>query len=53
MFHGYMDTICPPSTQFASYNKISATKFMDIYPDYGHEDLPECEDRIFKFLAEL
>ena len=53
MSTGLMDTVCPPSTQFASYNKISATKFMDIYPDYGHEDLLECEDRIFKFLGEL
>lgn len=48
-----MDTVCPPSTQFAAYNKINAPKSMDIYPDFGHEDLPECEDRIFKFLVEL
>lgn len=34
-----MDTICPPSTQFAAYNKIKAQKSIRIYPDYGH-DLP-------------
>ena len=32
---GLMDEICPPSTQFAAYNKISAPKDMLIYPDFG------------------
>ena len=50
---GLMDTICPPSTQFAAYNKITAPKDLLIYPDYGHEGLPGCNDRIFDFLAEL
>jgi cephalosporin-C deacetylase len=50
---GLMDTICPPSTQFAAYNKISASKSMDIYPDYAHEELPGCDDRVFQFLAKL
>ena len=31
MVTGLMDTICPPSTQFAAYNKIAAPKQMDIY----------------------
>ena len=50
---GLMDTICPPSTQFAAYNKITAPKDLLIYPDYGHEGLPGCNDRNFDFLAEL
>src|SRR5579872_4821920 len=29
---GLMDTICPPSTQFAAYNKIQSTKRLLIYP---------------------
>ena len=37
---GLMDTICPPSTQFAAYNKITAKKSLVIYPDFGHEGLP-------------
>lgn len=49
---GLMDTICPPSTQFAAYNKISAPKDMVIYPDYGHETLPDIADRVFAFLTE-
>ena len=48
---GLMDTICPPSTQFAAYNKITSTKNLLIYPDYGHEGLPGSNDRIFDFLA--
>ncbi len=50
---GLMDTICPPSTQFAAYNKITAPKEMVIYPDFGHEGLPGVNDHIFRFLMEL
>jgi cephalosporin-C deacetylase len=48
-----MDTICPPSSQFAAYNKIRARKSMVIYPDFGHEGLPESNDRNYLFLAGL
>lgn len=34
---GLIDSICPASTQFASYNKITSWKQHIIYPDYGHE----------------
>lgn len=47
---GLMDTICPPSTQFATYNKISSPKSMMVFPDYGHEMLPGFSDQIFQFL---
>ena len=50
---GLMDTICPPSTQFAAYNKIVAAKNLAIYPDFGHETLPGLSDRIFQFMAGL
>ncbi len=50
---GLMDTICPPSTQFAAYNKITAPKDLLLYPDFGHEGLPGSNDRIFDFLADL
>ncbi|HZP84577.1 MAG TPA: acetylxylan esterase [Chthonomonadaceae bacterium] len=53
MVVGLMDTICPPSTQFAAYNKIQSDKEMVIYPDYGHEGLPGSSDRIFNFMAGL
>lgn len=48
---GLMDQICPPSTQFAAYNKISAPKDTVIYPDFGHENLPGMSDRVFEFIA--
>jgi cephalosporin-C deacetylase len=50
---GLMDTVCPPSTQFAAYNKIRSKKSMLIYPDFGHEGLPGSSDRIFDFMAGL
>ncbi|MGC4071766.1 MAG: acetylxylan esterase [Nibricoccus sp.] len=53
MFTGLMDTICPPSTQFAAYNKIKAKKRMIIYPDFTHEGLPGAGDEIFEFLRGL
>jgi cephalosporin-C deacetylase len=53
MSTGLRDKICPPSTQFAAYNKISSVKSMDLYPDYAHEHIPECYDRIFQFMMSL
>ena len=50
---GLMDTMCPPSTQFAAYNKISATKNHVLYPDFGHEKLPGFPDMIFQFMRSL
>jgi cephalosporin-C deacetylase len=50
---GLMDTVCPPSTQFAAYNRIPAPKSLWVYPDFGHELLPGQADRTFEFLAQL
>jgi cephalosporin-C deacetylase len=50
---GLMDTICPPSSQFAAYNKITAPKSMVVYPDFGHEGLPRVNDKNFQFLMGL
>jgi len=50
---GLMDTICPPSSQFAAYNKITSPKTMAIYPDFGHEGLPGMADRIYQFMMGL
>ena len=44
MLTGLMDTICPPSTQFAAYNAITSAKDVIIYPDFGHEGLPDNAD---------
>ncbi len=53
MLTGLMDTICPPSTQFAAYNKITSPKKMIIYPDFGHENLPGSADIIFDYMMGL
>lgn len=53
MSTGLIDTTCPPSSQFAMYNKITSEKSVDIYPDYGHENLKGDSDRIFIFMSDL
>lgn len=50
---GLMDTICPPSTQFAAYNKIKSDKSYVLYPDFGHEELSGHNDRIYSFMMGL
>ncbi|MCF3649685.1 acetylxylan esterase [Synoicihabitans lomoniglobus] len=53
MFTGLMDQICPPSTQFAAFNKLTGPKRMVLYPDYEHENLPDQADLAFEFLRQL
>lgn len=36
MVTGLEDEICPPSTQFAIYNRLEGDKEMKILPEYGH-----------------
>ena len=50
---GLMDNTCPPSTQFAAFNKIESEKEVVIYPDYGHEGIKGEADRTFAFLSQL
>jgi cephalosporin-C deacetylase len=53
MHTGLMDQICPPSSQFAAYNKLTCAKDMVLYPDYEHEGLPDSGDIIFNFMRGL
>lgn len=48
MFVGLRDTICPPSSIFAAYNNIKADKKLEIFPDFGHENLPTAADMTFQ-----
>lgn len=50
---GLMDTVCPPSSQFAAYNKLTCRKNHVIYPDFAHETLPGWADREWAFFAPL
>ena len=53
MFITLMDTVCPPSTQFAAYNRIAAKKSCEVYPNHGHEGLPEAAELIYNFFKRL
>ena len=50
---GLMDNICPPSTQFAAYNKIKSSKRVIFYPDFGHEALPHSGEIIYDYLLQM
>ncbi len=52
-YTGYTDVICPPSCQYAVFNRISAPKTHRIYPEYGHELLPGSWQEILLWLLEL
>lgn len=48
-----VDNICPPSTQFAMYNKVTSKKNVIMYPEYGHEIPSSGYDVVFEFFADL
>ena len=47
------DTACPPSTQFAAYNKITSQKSLEVYPDHAHVPPPGFDERTFRFMMEM
>lgn len=47
---GLLDQVCPPSTQFAAYNRITSPKSTAIYPDFAHENLPGWNDKVHAFM---
>ena len=51
MLTGLMDNVCPPSTQFAAFNKISSEKKVIFYPDFGHEGLPDRNELAMEWFA--
>ena len=53
MATGLMDEVCPPSSQFAAYNRMTCKKRTIIYPDFAHESITGVEDEVFEFLAGL
>jgi cephalosporin-C deacetylase len=48
---GLEDTICPPSTIFAAYNRIRAPKNIRVYPDFGHGGFARHDEEKIAFLA--
>ena len=51
MFTGLLDNICPPSTQYAAYNKMQCRKKHVLYPDYKHEYLKDVNDITYEFFV--
>ena len=50
MLTGLMDDICPPSTQFAAYNKIKSSKNIIVFPEWGNESISYgLNDRIYNW----
>ena len=54
MVTGLADQVCPPSSQFASYNRLdsAASRRVILYPDFGHEDLPDEPDMALAWFLE-
>ncbi|MEV8377164.1 acetylxylan esterase [Kribbella sp. NPDC056861] len=52
LYVGLEDQTCPPSTQYAVYNKLTGPKQLHTYPDLGHDDLPGAHDEIFQALSQ-
>ncbi|MGB1252057.1 MAG: acetylxylan esterase [Candidatus Promineifilaceae bacterium] len=50
---GLDDTICPPSSQFATFNKLTCSTTLRIYPDFKHEGLANEPDETFEFMLGL
>lgn len=50
---GLSDTTCPPSTQFAAYNKITSDKQLWLYPDFVHEFIKDVADMDFQFFCQM
>jgi cephalosporin-C deacetylase len=51
MSTGLMDATCPPSTQFAAYNKVKSEKSVEIYPDFAHEMPNSNGEKVYNFIC--
>ncbi|WP_407267877.1 acetylxylan esterase [Radiobacillus sp. PE A8.2] len=51
---GLEDATSPPSTVFAAYNHIpSESKFIEVYPQYKHENIPLHEEKKIEFIMDI
>jgi cephalosporin-C deacetylase-like acetyl esterase len=49
---GYNDNVCPPTSMYAAYNQIDATKEIHVFQDTGHWTYPEQQNMKKKWLLE-
>lgn len=53
MITGMQDDVCPPSTQFAIYNRITSPKELKIMPEYNHEAMNvKVNDLVYNWLTQ-
>lgn len=46
---GLADELIPVHAQYAAYGRITSPKRHIVYPDYGHEEIADFDDRIIEF----
>ncbi|MBC7798692.1 MAG: acetylxylan esterase [Pyrinomonadaceae bacterium] len=49
---GYNDEVCPPTSMFAAFNQIAASKKLLLGLEQGHSNSPEQTERINKWLED-
>lgn len=49
---GMQDTVVPPVTQMATYNKLTSKKQLIVLPEYGHEYLPKVSDEMRSYFLD-
>lgn len=50
---GLADEVCPPQTQCAVYNNLTAPKQRLLFEGFGHEEIQAFDDRIIEFFQEV
>ncbi len=48
---GLADTVCPPQTQCAVYNRLTCPKKRLLYPGFGHEEIQEFDDLLLDYFG--
>jgi cephalosporin-C deacetylase len=49
---GFNDDTCPPSSTYAAFNMITAPKSLLIFPETGHWNFPEQNEKMNNWMAE-
>lgn len=50
---GLVDTLVPPSASFGVFHNLRTRKFIEIYPEFGHEGIPDFDLKVDGFLYNI
>lgn len=53
MYTGLLDSVVPPSTQFAMYNRLTCKKEVKVFHDYGHEFIIHIGDMVYETMMRM